>query len=216
MNVSRRLVVSIFFVLVFLFIGLVFWPFILTEIIRPISIVAWLLLRVSVLAIDQKFYWGALIFVMVFCLYRLLPPGQPATYPEVSESSNATLRAIDYWRNIFFLTGHENYGSQNLKRELIRLVIAHYATKQRTTVNFEIYEALQSRELPLPEHIYSYLFAAEPQNTDRSLKARLQTLANAPQKWLRSVSGQEAAEHKRMINEVLVFLETALEIKNDK
>jgi hypothetical protein len=213
MNFSRRLVISIFFVLVFLFIGLVFWPFILSEIIRPISIVVWLLLRVSVLAIDQKFYWGALIFVMLFFLYRLLPPGQPATYPEYSESSNATLRSIGYWRNIFFLTGHENYDSQNMKKELIRLVISHYATKQSTTANFEIYEALQRREIPLPEHIHAYLFAVQPQNTDRSLKTRLQAMANAPQKWLRRVSGQEAAEHKRMINEVLVFLETALEIK---
>jgi hypothetical protein len=213
MNVSRRLVVSIFFALVFLFIGLVFWPFILTEIIRPISIVIWLLLRVSVLAIDQKYYWGALIFVMVFCLYRLLPAGQVATYPEVSESSNATLKAIGYWRNIFFLTGHENYDSQNLKRELIRLVISHYATKQRTTVNFEIYEALQRKEIPLPEHIYTYLFAVEPQDKSRSLKTRLKNMAKVPQKWLQRASGQEAAEHKRMINEVLVFLETALEIR---
>jgi hypothetical protein len=212
-NVSRRLVVIIFVVLACLFTGLVFWPFILTEIIRPISIVVWLLLRVSVLAIDQKYYWGALIFVMMFCLYRLLPPGQPATYPEFSESSNATLKSIGYWRNIFFLTGHENYDSQNLKRELIRLVITHYATKQSTTANFEIYEALQRKELPLPEQLHAYLFTVEPQSSGRSLKERLQTLANAPQKWLRSVSGQEAAEHKRMINEVLVFLETALEIK---
>lgn len=213
MNVLRRLVISSFFVLVFLFITLVFWPFILNEIIRPVALVVWLLLRVFILSIDQKYYWGALILSMLFFLYRLLPQVSATAYPEFSESSNATLRAIGYWRNIFFLTGHEDYDSQTLKKELAGLLITHYATKQRTVANLEIHEALQQKEIPLPEDVYAFLFANEPQENQRSLKNRLQAIAKAPQKWLRRASGREAAEHKRMINEVLAFLETALEIK---
>jgi hypothetical protein len=212
-NVSRQLVIFIFLLFATLFFGMLFWPFILNEIIRPISLVVWLLLRIFVLSIDQKYYWGALIFLMVFFIYRLLPQEQAATYPSDFQSSNATLRTIDYWRNLFLVTSQNGQDDKTLKRELIRLLISLYATKQRTAANFGIYEALQQGEIPIPEHIHAFLFTDDASDTDRSLKKRVQVITTVPQKWMRRLSGQETAEHHRMINEVLVFLETALEIK---
>ena len=194
---------------------MLFWPFIVNEIIKPISLVVWLLLRILVLSIDQKYYWGALIFITVFFLYRLLPQGQAATYPDEPQSSNNALRNIEYWRNLFLLTDQYVRDDKTLKRELIRLLISLYATKQASAANFEIYEALQKREIPLPEHIYAFLFAENSLDNSHSLKKRIQNIGLAPQRWVRRITGQEAAEHNRKINEVLVFLETALEIKND-
>ena len=73
MNISRRSVVSILFAAVILFVGVLFWPFILTNIINPTALVVWLLLRLLVLSIHQKYYWTAIIFVVLVFLYRLLP-----------------------------------------------------------------------------------------------------------------------------------------------
>ena len=72
MKFSRRMVISILFVMLILLVGMLFWPFILNEIIKPIALVVWLLLRIFVLSIDQKYYWGAIIFVVVVFLFRLL------------------------------------------------------------------------------------------------------------------------------------------------
>jgi len=214
-NSSQRLVIFSFFLFVALLVGILFWPFILSEIIQPISIVVWLLLRILVLSIDQKYYWGAIIFVAAFFIYRFLPQQQTAPWFDDSQESNSTMKTIGYWRNLFTLTDQHLLEEKTLKRELVRLLIAFYATKQHTAANFRLYEALQQGELPLPKHIHAYLFPEEPQNTKYSLKKRIQSVANAPKKWIRRMTGQETARHNRMIDEVLGFMETELEIKND-
>jgi hypothetical protein len=214
-NLSRRLVIFSFFLFVALLAGVLFWPFILNEIIKPISIVVWLLLRILVLSIDQKYYWGAIIFVAAFFIYRFLPQQQSVIEPDDSQDSNSTLKTIGYWHNLFTFVDQHLLEEKNLKRELVRLLIAFYATKQNTTANFRLYEALQQGELPLPKHIHAYLFPEEPPNTKNSLKKRIQSVGNAPQKLIRRVTGQETVKHNRIIDEVLGFMETELEIKND-
>jgi hypothetical protein len=214
-NLSRRLVIFSFFFLLILFLGMIFWPFILNELITPISLVIWLLLRLLVLSIDQKYYWAAIIFVVLFFLYRLLPQGQAADRPEESLEANATIRSISYWRSLFTFTDQAVRDEKNLKRELIRLLLSLYATKQRTAADFGLYEALQRSEIPLPEHIHDFLFWEEPPKTGSPLKKLVQAISNTPQKWIRHWTGQETAEHYRMIAEVLSFMETSLEMKND-
>jgi hypothetical protein len=215
MKLSRRLVIFCFILSAILFVGMLFGPFILNEIIAPVSVVVWLLLRLLVLSIDQKYYWGGIIFVVVFFLVRFLPQGQSELLSDESPDSNAVMKTIGYWRNLFILTDQHVQDEKTLKRELIRLLLSFYATKQQTTANFWLYEALERGEIFLPEQIRPFLFPEEPQATNRSLKKRLQSLRNAPQKWIRRITGQETAEHYRMINEVLSFMETALEMKND-
>ena len=68
MNISKRLVIVVFLLLIILFVGLLFWPFVLDDIIAPASLVVWILLRIFVLSIDQKYYWGAAIFITAFFL----------------------------------------------------------------------------------------------------------------------------------------------------
>ncbi len=215
MILSRRLVIFSFFVFAGLLVGILFWPFILNEIIQPISIVVWLLLRILVLSIDQKYYWGVIIFIAAFFIYRFLPQQPSAGETDDSQDSNSTLKAIGYWRNLFTFTDQQLLEEKTLKRELVRLLIAFFATQQHTTANFRLYEALQQGGLPLPEQIHTYLFFEEPKETKRSLGKRIQFLRMAPQKWIQRLTGQETVEHNRMIEEVLSFMETELEIKND-
>ncbi len=215
MRFSRRWVILVLFLLSLLLVGFLFWPLILNEIIVPVSIVVWLLLRLLVLSIDQKYYWGALIFGAVFFLSRFLPQYLAAPPVEAVQNVNAILRNLGFWRSLFTIIDPNIWDEKALKRELIRLLVALSASQQRTTANFELYEDLQQGRLPLPEHIHTYLFGEEPQETQRSLKGHLQAFGRRFQKWLRRLRGEEAAEHNRMINEVLCFMETALEIKHD-
>jgi hypothetical protein len=215
MNLSRRVVVAILFTLIILLAGVLFWPFILNEIITPISLAAWLLLRILVLSIDQKYYWGAIIFGVLFFLYRLLPQGQDTFLPDDFLDTNATIKTIEYWRSLFTLTEHNLRDEKSLKKELIRLLLLFYATKQRTSADFRLYESLQRGEIPLPEHIRAFLFPEEPQKTGRSFKKWMNSLKNAPRTWIRRWTRQDVAEYYRMVDETLSFMETALEIKND-
>ena len=148
MNIPRRIIGFILFIAIIFLAGMLFWPFILNEIIMPTSLVVWLLLRIFVLSIDQKYYWGAVIFGVLFFLFRILPQGQSTIQTEDSFDSNATLKTIGYWRNLFILTENDIQDEKTLKRELIRLLLSLYSSKQHTAANFGLFEALQQGEIP--------------------------------------------------------------------
>ena len=216
MNVSRRVAVSILFAAVILFVGVLFWPFILTNIINPTALVVWLLLRLLVLSIHQKYYWTAIIFVVLVFLYRLLPQHETIISSEEPVDSNETTNTMGYWRSVFLYIDGGIHDDKTLKRGLARLLTSLYASKQRTPTNFEVYDALQRGDIPLPEHIHAFLFPQEPTVPGRPIKRLLQFIQKAPRQWLRQWTGQDIAERYQMIDEVLCFMETSLEIKNDE
>ena len=220
MRRSRALVIGVFSLLIILFVGLLFWPFILNEIIRPTSLAVWVLVRIFILSLDQKYYWVAIVFIAaIFLFLRLLPPAHSTVESEDSQHLNVTMRTLDYWRSLLNLIDHRVQDDEMLKKELARLLLSLYATKQHTLADFRLYDALQQGEIPLPEQIYAFLFPKEPQPVGRSFIANIrrlvQSIRNTPRKWIRRWTGQETAERHRLIDETLCFLETSLEMKND-
>ena len=194
-----------------------YWPFILNDIIAPTSLVVWVLLRIFVLSIDQKYYWAAIIFITSFFLYRrLLPRDSLEIQSEDLQNPNATMSRIGYWHGMFAVTDYKIQEDKILKKELAYLLLSLYATNQRTTADFRLYDALQSGQIPLPENIHTLLFTEEPKESKRSIKGLLCSIKKNTRKWLRRWTGLEAAEHYRMIDEVLCFMETSMEIKNDE
>ena len=215
MNNPKRVVIAVLAAASLLFFGLSFWPFIMNDIIQPIALVVWLLLRMFVLSIDQSYFWGAIIFAVVFFMVRLLPRDQAGTQTDEFPDSNESLNNIAYWRTLFSVSSDGLRDDTTLKRELIHLLSGMYASKQRTANSFEIYTALQSGEIPLPENIHVFLFQEDAAEAKQPFKKFIQTIRKTPRKWIRRWTGQETADHYRLITEVLCFMETSLEIKND-
>lgn len=214
MALSRRLIFSILFVALLLLFGLFYWPFVFEQIVTPFALSAWLFLRIFVLSIDQNCYWAAIILAVVVFLFRL-PFAPPAARPPGDFlNANDTVRTIDYWRSRFTLTNPNASDETTLKRDLIHLLASMYASKGRATPSFTFYEALQRGELPLPDPIHTFLFPAEPKETKRSIERIIRSVWEAPRKYLRRWTGQETKEYHRMIDEVLSFMETSLEMEN--
>lgn len=214
MKFSRRMIVSILFIVLVLLFGIFFWPFLLNEILTPIALTAWLFLRIFVLSIDQNCYWGLIIFAIAVLLFRRLfdvPTTNP--YGDTPEENDA-VRTIEYWRSLFTLTNPSAYDERALKRELIHLVASLYASKQRSSPSFIFYDALQRGEIPLPDHVHNFLFPGEPQEATRSFKELMRSIQERPRKWIRRWTGQETKEYHRMIDEILSFMETSLEMEN--
>ncbi len=215
MKFSRRVVIPLLIAAIILFVGLLFWPFIQINIVEPTALALWLLLRILVLSIDQKYFWYAAIFLALIFLFRLLHQEQPSIQEDTHTDTNATLLNIGYWRVLFTYNDQDVRDEKILKRELMHLLTSLYASKQSTSNRFRVYEALQEGQIPLPENIHTFLFPAEPQGSGRPIKRLLQSIQTTARKWIRQWTGQEKAEYYRMIDEVLDFVETALEIKND-
>jgi hypothetical protein len=216
MNISKRAVISVLVAAIILFAGMLFWPFILNNIIKPIALVVWILLRIMVLSIDQKYFWGVIVFVAAIFLFRFLPLEQSAIQLNAYPETNATIRTIGYWRILFTFNDQDVRDEKTIKRELLHLLTSLYASKQRTSTNFGVYDALHQGEIPLPEHIHTFLFSKEQQESGNPIKKLLRSIQKTPRKWICLWTGQEKAEHYKMIDEVLCFMETTLEIKNDK
>jgi Ca2+/Na+ antiporter len=62
------------------------------EILKPLSLVAWLLLRIFVLSIGQVFYWGALVLIFILFIFRLIPNGQVESEPVDNNTQNEMLK----------------------------------------------------------------------------------------------------------------------------
>ena len=214
MKFSRRTIISLLFMVLVLLFGIFFWPFVLNEILTPIALTAWLFLRIFVLSIDQNCYWGLIIFAVALLLFRRLFD-VPTTHPPGElPDENDTVRTIGYWRGLFTLTNPSAYDERALKRELIHLVASLYASKQRSSPSFIFYDALQRGEIPLPDHVHTFLFPNEPQESTRPFKDLIRSVRETPRKWIRRWTGQETKEYHRMIDEILSFMETSLEMEN--
>ncbi len=215
MNTSKRLIIAFLFAALLLLAGWLFWPFVFNDILKPIATVVWLLLRIFVLSIDQTVFWTAIIFAGLFFLYRLLSKSQIALPSEESLEWIETINSFEYWRSQFLLN-NSNFGDDRfLKKELAHLLASLYTSKQHASTKFEIYDALEKGQIPLPEHIHTFLFPEKPQEPEQIIKKLLLSVRRTPRKWIRRWTGQETAERYRMVDEVLNFMETSLEIKND-
>jgi len=216
LKISRRVVISILVTAIVLFAGMLLWPFILNNIIQPIALVAWILLRVLFLSVDQKYFWTAVILVVVIFLFRILPHEQAESQLDSFPVGNATITNIGYWRILFIYHDQNVRNEKTLKLELAHLLTSLYASKQRAATKFDIYEALRKGEIPIPPHLHSFLFSEGSQESGRWVKRFFQSVQKTPRKWIRQWTGQEKAEHHQIIDETLSFMEATLEIKNDK
>ncbi len=215
MSTSRRLILFIFLLAVLILLGVVFAPFVLSQIIQPFALVIWLLLRLFVLSIDQKYYWGLLIAAGAFFAIRRLILSLEADRP-AGQSGAVTALSADKWRSDIHYAASDIQERSAFKRELTRMFISLYTSRQQGAAYSEIHEALEQRQIPLPEGVYSFLFPHPPQETGRPAILRwIRTIRRAPRTWIRQWTGQEAREYYQAVEEVLSFLENALEIKND-
>src|SRR5512141_550215 len=101
MNRSKHFVLAFLIAALVVFLGLLFWPFVLNNLIQPTALALWLLIRILVLSIHQKYFWYAVIFGAVLVLLRLLRQTQSELPPQPSFETNSTITNISYWRGLF-------------------------------------------------------------------------------------------------------------------
>jgi hypothetical protein len=213
---QRLLIALVALAIVALMCGL-FWPFIAAEIIAPIALLVWLLLRIFVLSIGQQYYWYGVIFVVLVFLFRLCPPSFNNPTFEKYTDINVAIKAFERWRSLFSLVDYDLHSIRNLRWELVRLLLSLYATKQHSDADFRLHETLQRREIVLPDAIHAFLFSDERPSIQRSFLQRAQDFCLFPLKWAwrRPRQRQEIAEYRRRIDEVLGFMEKSLEMNDD-
>jgi hypothetical protein len=200
-----------------LLVGFTFPSFIQDNFIMPIALVlllGWRILR----SVDQQVYWIALIFaVVIYCLIHLYRWVYGVDTFEQTQSldSSAALEQIGYWRTSIRLTDYKIDRSNILEHNLAKMLAAVYASKQLHVTPYEIYSALEQRQIPLPEPVYPFLFPAQSSGAKRSIKQMLRNLWDIPRKRIRRWTGREKAEYYQLLDQVLEFMESVMENEHD-
>jgi hypothetical protein len=222
LKISRRTVFIIAFILgLFLLVGFSFPSFVQDNFIAPIALVLWLCWRI-LQSVDQQVYWAALIFaVVIYCLIRLYrwALGVDTLEQIQSPAPNGALEQIRNWRTSIRLTDfridRSNFLARNLARNLAKMLAAVYASKQLHVTQYEIYSALEQREMPLPEPVYAFLFLTQSSGAKRSIKQMLRSLRDIPRQQIRRWTGREKAEYYQLLDQVLQFMESVMENEHD-
>lgn len=211
----QRLALFALIIGVILFLGLLFAPFVLENIIHPLALVAWLLLRIFVLSIDQSVYWWLLILIAFFLIARRLFGGVGEAEEQLPPTLNAAVQSTEKWRSLILVA--TNYGDLRrlLKRDLAHMLITLYSSRRQGVGYSDIYEPMLQRQIPLPEPVYDFLFSTEVEYAKPTFLQRLRALSLLPQRLLRRWSGQEAADYHRSIDAVLTYIENSLEVPYD-
>jgi hypothetical protein len=216
-KISRRVLIIALILGPFLLIGFMFPSFIQDNFVTPIALVLLLGWRI-VQSIDQQIYWFVLIFAVVLYafirLYRLFQV--PDTFEQTSSlDRNVTLEQINYWQTSLRLTDFKIDRSNLMSRNLANMLATVYTSKQLHVTQYEIYRALEQRQLPLSEPVYGFLFPAPSSGAKRSIKQLLRDLRDIPRKRIRRWTGREKAEYYQLLEQTLKFMESVMENEDD-
>ncbi len=211
----QRLALFAFIIGVILFLGLLFAPFVLQNIIHPLALVAWLLLRIFVLSIDQQVYWWLSIVIALFWIAQRLfgGAGEPEAPPPPAQ--NVAVQNTEKWRSLILVAAGYGELRRLLKRDLAHMLITLYSSRQRDVSYTDIYEPMLQRQIPLPEPVYDFLFSPEVETASPTFLRRLRALPQLPRRLLRRWSGQDIADYHRSIDAVLTYIENSLEVHDD-
>ncbi len=214
MKTTQRITLIVLILGILVCLGILFRDFLFENFIRPISLMVWILLRV-LSSVDQNIYWGVLLFAGLILLLLRLGRTPGGAEQEPPPDTFSALENIQYWRTAIMVTHSEMTEVNVLKRYLGKMLATAYAVNTPGRANLEIYNALKLRQIPLPEPVYAFLFPGVLPTSGRSLRQVLQSIRRLPQRWARRLSGRELDEYYKSIEEVMAYIESTLEVKND-
>jgi hypothetical protein len=193
---------------------ILFRAFIFENIVQPISLLVWIFLRV-ISSVDQNIYWGILLFAGLIILFLRLGRSPAVNQPEPPLETFSALENIKYWRTAIMVTRGEITEVNVLKRYLGKMLATAYAVNMPGRANLEIYNAIKLRQISLPEPIYAFLFPGALPVPRKSFSQILQSIRQFPRRWANRWSGRELEEYYQSIEEVLTYIESTLEVRND-
>jgi hypothetical protein len=199
----------------------------LDYLIAPVAFSLWLLLRITVLAIDQEIYWAILLLLIGLVaarrLVRWATSEQDSAGSEPQRASNRTLDRVLFWERQLEAEIRGTGAPGNSRRELKWLLVSIIGSERRSMVPFQIDEALRQHGIPLPDSIYAFLygdgapvprigFAEDPIGF---LLELAHSIRHAPASLRRRWSGREVADFRLSVEDVLALMETMLEMNHD-
>ena len=201
---KRLLVVGAVLILLMGLAG-VFWTEVYGGFLEPVARAGWLLLRLTVLSVDQGVLWALGVFVAVMVLVVRVAQNLGTEQSVTPRSSSMLPAEVARWESLLVSGASDGRFDTALQRDLVWTLVSLYTLKHRIPVGFEVADRFRQGTLPLPPEVRRLLFEQRP--------------VRPPFPWSlltipRSRASREAwgREH---LNLVVRYLETLLEDQNE-
>lgn len=213
MKISRRAVLGILLFGLLLLTGILLRSAILENFVRPVALLLWMTNRVFA-SVDQVVYWFMLILIILFITFTRITISTKNLETFTHSAASSTLENMNLWRTMILTTQDETVRKNLLRQSLANLLRDVYASKQPHRAPWEIYDALEQGEIPLPDSLRDFLLLNQKQPP--SLIQRLQHAIQAPSRWVHHWTGQDVRDYYASIEEVIAFMEKKLESEDDE
>jgi hypothetical protein len=188
------------------------WPWLRANLVGPLTLAVWLLLRTLVLSIHQAVWWAVLVLAVPALLALLLARRTRAGYQPEAFARMARPHPVEVWRLLMQETAS---GLPPLPtvgwNGFVQLVVALQSLERRVPPDYRLHDALRSGEVALPHEIRAFLFPP-PRTRPRGVAAHLRAWLGAPRRAARRFSGLQRAERIRSVSSLLSYLERSLEM----
>jgi hypothetical protein len=190
-----------------------FRSFLMNYIIEPIALLFWAVWRI-LSSVDQNLYWIVLIIICAILVIRLIPSekeGPPSpSYIYTYKPPNR----VEYWQTIIdesSLGKHKSEYLRNRIKELTMTVIAQVGQPATAEPDEIVAAGIPS----LPPEARQYLFPSNGEAGISSIKNQLNHNVFLPG-WLQRWRSKHVHQNNAMLDEILTWMETELEIDHEK
>ena len=213
MGNNKQLVSPILITILLVILVVSFRSFLMTNIVEPIALLFWALWRV-ITSVDQHIYWIALIVFCSILVLRLFPSGDDKPSGLIYNDRGKQLSRVEHWQTLMKDAVLGNDEGRRFHDSLKDLLISVVAQDERTDP-FELEEVVAKGEVPLSLATQQYLFPPVGGHKKYHLNQKINIMFLTP-RWLRKWTGKFVHQDYTSIDETLQWMETELEINDEK
>ena len=198
-----------------LFLGFMlgFPSFAMAYVVKPIATLLWAAWRI-VSSVHQSVYWAFLIVVCMTLMIRLLPGDRNRVSSSAYREKREPPTRVERWQSL--LKGATSGEDESAAlRENLRNLLATVISQAEPSFAVDLKTALASTQMPLPPAAQQYLFPGTTKSNRSSKEDRADFPSRTPG-WLRRWIGKPYGLDKATIEEVLKWMESYMEVQDDR
>jgi hypothetical protein len=184
--------------------------FFMANVIQPIALVCWAAWRI-VASVDQNVYWTILIVVCLILVIRLIPGKDDSATNLAYQYSYKSSSRVEYWKTLIAdgLVGKEREAAL---RDALKQLLVSAIPHMEGSGSRDLEERLATGKVGLSPQARRFLF---PPGASRELSFRHWFSPILP-RWLRRSAVESILRDPSTLDEILAYIETQMEIRNDR
>lgn len=190
-----------------------FRSFLMDYVVQPVALLFWAIWRI-ISSVDQNVYWIALIIFCTIFFIRLIPSekdnsSNPA-YNQIYKPPNR----VEYWQTLIDESMLGKNKSEYLRNRMKELVITILSQVEQPAAT-EVDEIFATGIPSLSPAARQYLFPPDEKDGKSGKKNQKNNVIFVP-KWLRRWQRKFTHQNNVVLDEILNWMETESEIKDEK